>query len=221
MQEALGSVGGRSVRVINAGVGAYTLLQGFVFLEHRGLALEPDALLTYFGYNDFLTAGARATRDQRAWSAPTQAMTDRQLFEQRRRLPFRLANALLERSNLFRVLVCRGSPELSEVVLESSVARVPEADRRWLLGELRDRCRERQIRFVVVVPWYQEFDAHEPLLRDFAAENGVTIVDLPVLLKNLEPRKAELFLDLAHPNAEGHRVIGQAIAGELQKAWRD
>jgi lysophospholipase L1-like esterase len=221
VQEALRSVGGRSVRVVNAGVGAYTLLQGFVFLEHRGLALEPDAVLTYFGYNDFLTAGARATRDQRAWSAATQAMTDRQLLEQRRQLSFRLSNALLERSNLFRTLVFRGSPSISEVVLESDVVRVPEADRRWLLAQLRDRCRELGIRFVVAVPWYRDFDAHESLLREFAAENGVTIVDLPVLLKDLEARKAELFLDLAHPNAEGHRAIGLAIASELQQAWGD
>ena len=220
LQEALGTVERKRVRVINAGVGAYTLLQGFVFLEHRGLALEPDAVLTYFGFNDFLTAGARATRDPRAWWAATQALTDRQLFEQRRQLPFRLANALLERSNLFRLLMFRGAPADREVVVDPSVARVPESDRRWLLGELRELCRELEIRFVVIVPWYREFDAHEPVLREFAAENGVAIVDLPALLQDLEPRKAELFLDTVHPNAEGHRRMGQAIAGELRQVWR-
>ncbi len=41
--------------------------------------------------------------------------------------------------------------------------------------------------------WYREFDAHEPLPREFAAESGVTIVDLSVLLEDFGPRKAELF----------------------------
>ena len=63
LEASIRTVGGKRVRVLNAGVSGYTLFQGVTYLRHRGLALEPDAVLVYFGFNDFLGVSYRAERD--------------------------------------------------------------------------------------------------------------------------------------------------------------
>ncbi len=73
-------------RVINAGFPGYTVFQGRVFLEHRGLALSPDAVLLYFGFNDFQNVAFRQERDSRAGET-SRGLTDRQLFVRRQRWP--------------------------------------------------------------------------------------------------------------------------------------
>ena len=44
----------RDVRVLNGGVPGYTLFQGVQYLLHRSEQFEPDMVLLYFGFNDYL-----------------------------------------------------------------------------------------------------------------------------------------------------------------------
>jgi hypothetical protein len=93
--------------------------------------------------------------------------------------------------------------------------RVPEEDRRAVLEMFRDFCAVRDIELVVVIPWYRKFDSHIPLLRRFAVENGLPVVDLPAILESI-PQPIEFYFDdEVHPNARGHRQIAGAILGEL------
>ena len=43
-------------------------------------------------------------------------------------------------------------------------------------------AQENGLTLVVVVPIYARFDAHAPLLREFAQKEGLPIVDLPEIL---------------------------------------
>jgi len=215
LERRLHTVGGRRVKVVNAGVPAYTSFQGFTYLRYRGLELDPDAVLVYFGANDFTSVAFRTDR-----SAPwreNSGLTDRELFEERRNPLVRLSSLLLEYSNLFRLVALRGQPVAR--VSSSPRARVPAEDRWQILNDFRDLCREQRIQLIVLVPWYREFEKHCFLLREFAAATGVPVVDLPEKLRDLPEPRVNYFIDRMHPNVNGHRAIGGAIAEELRALW--
>jgi len=197
----------RRIVTINAGVPGYTLFQGVTWLRERGLALAPDAVLLYFGYNDFLEVSYRTARDGDA-----RGSTDRELYAQRRR-PLARALWTLERSS--RLARWALGAARSGEVARGERRRVPAEDRRWLLERLRALCAEHGIVPVVVIPWYRHFDLHVPLLRELRDAPDVVLVDLPRRLREVE--RAPYFLDTLHPNAAGHRLIGREIVEVLRR----
>lgn len=215
-------------RVINAGVPGHTIFQGWVYLEHRGLQLHPDAVLLYFGLNDFLPIVFREQRDSSAGSRSA-GLTDRQLFLERRRLMPRLLGWTYERSNLVRGLgavldgASHSQPETvaeeDSVDLVGDAVRVPEKDRWDALLAIRDLCANEGVDLVIVIPWYRDFERHAPLLRRFATEFVVPVVDLPALLSGLPQPRANYFQDPIHPNRDGQRVIATAILGVVGNRW--
>jgi lysophospholipase L1-like esterase len=214
VEDLLGRVEGRSVRVINAGQPGHTLFQGLVYLRHRGLALEPDAVMIYFGYNDSLPVAFRAQRDA---IAQTSGLTDRELYEQRRSLRYRLAYTLQRHSNLVRMISFTSGGKQGKVQMGRK-PRVPENDRRRLLIELRELCRERGLRLIVLIPWYREYEGHVPLLRELAGADDVILIDLHAMLADAPKPRPSYFDDAMHPTSEGHRLMAEAIAGELRQA---
>ena len=219
LEKLLGRINGRKVRVINAGVPGYTLFQGYQYLIDRGLQFNPDAVLLYFGYNDFLPVSYLANRTTQMGHG----LNDRELFELRKLSGRRTHDVLMEKSHLYRglrelLLDPEPRPESPDVELEvdDEQARVPEEDRRWLLEQTLKACNERGIQLIVCVPWYVKFEDHAPLLTEFATEHNLPFVDLPNLLRKtpFKPRE-DYFLDRVHPTAEGHGLIAEAIRNEL------
>jgi lysophospholipase L1-like esterase len=211
----LAQLDSRQVRVINAGVPGYSLFQGYTYLLYFGLALEPDMVVTYFGFNDFLPITFRSQRDALSARSP-RALTDRQLFELRTRRLSRIGFWLLERSNLARARVFRDREETQPVESLSDHPRVPEQDRRWILAELQHLASEIGFRLVVIIPWYLEFDEHILLLRDLkASSETVTVIDLPKRLDHLSVDRARYFRDQVHPNRQGHQIMAEEIASAL------
>ena len=201
------------VRVINAGIPGYTIFQGYQYFVHRGVALRPDIVLLYFGYNDFLPVSYLSSR------ARSSGQNDWTLFEARRQ-PLRRADSFLTGvSNLYRALRWRKAATVAREPAEADdgSVRVPLEHRRKLLSLFLEACERNGCQLVVVVPWYREFDDHVAALREFRDETGVEFIDLPALLapRVKEPR-ADYFLDKTHPNRAGHRLIAEAIYERLQ-----
>jgi lysophospholipase L1-like esterase len=199
------------VRVLNAGVPGYTLFQGVQFLLHRSLPFEPDLVLLYFGYNDFLPVAFLA---ERAGDAAGEAggMNDWELFDRRQQLPRRLTSFLIQNSNLARGLLELRRREPADLQVNPYRPRVPAEHRRRLLELARRFCDDRGIELVVVIPIYRSFSEHVALLRAFTRSSGVLAVDLPrVLPPRFERHRETYFSDDAHPTPEGHRLIAAAI----------
>ena len=203
--------GASPVRVLNAGVPGYSLFQGVQFLLHRSEGFEPDMVLLYFGYNDFLPIAFLAQRASDA-AGDTGGLNDWELFEERQSTMGRLVSFLIEYSNLARGLFQLGSRDRSGLKRSAHRTRVPDEHRARLLEMALKYCRERGIELVVVVPIYREFSGHAALLRSFVRENGVSVVDLPAVLpaRFTGPREA-YFSDDAHPTPAGHALIAEAI----------
>jgi lysophospholipase L1-like esterase len=217
LERELPSLDGRRVRVINAGVPGYSLFQGVTYLRIHGLEFQPDAVISYFGYNDFLPVAFRVERDSGS-DVESAGMTDRQLFRKRNSISSRLMYWLRRHSNLVRTLSQRTPPSMGEI-RAGLQARVPEEDRLWLYTELRNLCNHNDIRLAIVIPWYRYFDEHISLLRQLSDWKDVIIVDLPAMLNNLSESPSEFFADEIHPNEQGHRLIAQAIERELLANW--
>lgn len=212
LNEELAFVNGRRMQVINMGVPGYTLFQGITYLRLHGLILPPDAVLIYFGFNDFLPVTFRAARDAGS-KLQNAGLTDRELFEQRKTILYQFAYTIQKYSNLARLISFHTSHTSENVILDSGQVRVPESDRRWILSELRNMSREHGFRLVVIIPWYRDFDEHVPLLRELTAWNDITVVDLPAKLIDLPNLRGSYFLDRVHPNPDGHRLIAEVIGG--------
>ncbi len=219
LEQIMGTAGGRRVRVINAGVPGYSLFQGAAYLKCCGLALEPDAVMLYFGFNDFLPISYRTARDAGA-NATHALLTDIELFEQRQKLIYRITHALATYSNLARFIMFRWRNDASSVAHQSSYPRVPPEDRLKLLTEILAIAREHSQRLIIIVPWYLNFSAHEHLLREFATANDVLLVDIPKRTQELGLNKLSYFIDPVHPNAAGHEVIANLTANELRWVWQ-
>ncbi len=87
--------GVRPVRVLNAGVSAWSSTQSLLWLKERGLELAPDLILFYHEVNDYLPATLRDTEVTEG----ELFLTDRQLYES----PLhKLSRLLVARSALYR-----------------------------------------------------------------------------------------------------------------------
>lgn len=231
LEASLPPINRKRVSVINAGSHGYSIVQGFALLRFRGLDLDPDAVLVYFGYNDFLPVDYLRARDAGAGD-PGEGLDDWELLQQRLEPTARLSAWLLEHSNLARGIAKLLRPSLTQTgedpptaeVTEGGRPRVPGPTRRLMLERILELCAERGIHLTLIVPWYQGFTHHERLLRHFAAENQLTLVDLPRLLPSqplrpFSPRDRSYFGDRIHPNARGHRLIAERIAEAVAPEW--
>lgn len=215
LEKEIGVINDKNLEVINAGVPGYSSFQGLTFLQKHGLALKPDAVMLYFGFNDFLRVAFRSNRDAGNTKA-TSGLTDRELFNKRSGLSYKFFDFMLNKSNLFRLILVRNSNEFKEKsISKSKKKRVPELDRRWVLNQFYELSRQYNFRLIVIVPWYSDFEKHAPLLRELDAWENVTLIDLPEKLKGLPKPIKDYFKDRVHPNAIGHQLIANEISKEL------
>ena len=220
----------RPVRVINAGVPAWSTFQSVQYLRTRGLALEPDWVLFYHEGNDYLPSYIRASDN----TVVGMAQSDRERHADRLRRSHRW---LLQWSAVYRFVQNRaalrridrfqhaggtpgerGARWLAQIG-DDNVAlrfpvRVPAREREALLAELLELAREHRVELLLFHPSYRDTEPHDCALTRFADERGVRVLDVHPLL-HAPPATGEaaesLFLDSMHPNAVGHARIARAV----------
>ena len=216
------------VEVLNAGVLGWTLAQSAAWLEREGLALEPDVVVLYHGFNDFIPTSysARLSRDASP-ELEAQRLTDLAIMARERSRGAALLDALAERSLALRWVRSFTRPGVSSRAVgadwapaDRSSVRVPEPDRRALLRQVLGLCRGRGVDLLVVVPVYREFAEHRAVLLEFVEATGVPSVDLEDLLPKAAKARRLLFLDPTHPTAALHERFGEAIGRSLEDTVR-
>lgn len=230
----------RHVVVINAGVPAYSSFQSLTYLEHQGLALQPDVVLFYHELNDYLPTSLRDSSNNEIGLIET----DRQLFESRtqrvhralmqwsavyRWLSYRLAAAQIrkfDRPDADNPLLAIGLPGYA---LPSRIApagstgaagyndkamgrRVSEDERRLNLEQLANLSRQHGITLVLIHPSYRDSSRHECLLTRFASERGVLMLDAFDALHPPDVPAATMYKDAWHPGPDGHDRLARDLA---------
>jgi lysophospholipase L1-like esterase len=203
--------------VINAGVSGYNSFQGLEFFKREGYRYQPDILLIYFLYNEY-----RITSERSFLRLGEIPYSDRELYEQHQRwlrfVPF------LPQSHLFSLfeyvnylatsrLAARIDPATTKKSLATPYFRLGWKDGYETLASLVKLARSQHIRPILCVPplrdaiWFQE-PVH---IKRLEKEDGVDVIDL----RDGIAEHPELFFDIVHPTAEGHRLIAQKIAHYL------
>ena len=209
--------------VINAGVPAYTSFQSLVYLEQRGLALEPQMLLVYHEANDLFPTYLRASDS----SVVGMSLSDRErhaarLHRTHRRLMawsaiyrfvrYRLAISRIERFQHSAGVGYRPSWPVQVGDEQRRLAfpvRVRPEERLEILKELVLLSREHAFELVLIHPSYRNSTPHSCLLTEFGRKNRVPLIDVhPLLHPDDGPDR---FLDNMHPDRRGHELIADAL----------
>ncbi len=225
---------GTRYRVINAGVCAYTSFQSVLYLERRGLALEPDLVLFYHEMNDSLPSSIRvgARGDESGL-----ALTDRQLHESAQHT---LARWLLSHSAISRFVgyqlarfriqrlqgedVFEGAEGIRQPIHEGKVRgaagfqslklppRVTLEERLDNLERLLALCRERGIGLLIIHPSYADSERHECVLTELCAREQLPCFEAFDSLHPTGAGSTQLFVDAFHPSKAGHAALAEGLA---------
>ena len=201
--------------VLNFAVSGYDTLQEVAFLEHKGLAYEPDLVLVAYCLNDLQLASRELFLfgKQPGW-------------ESYRKTADLLYRSLIFRSHLARFIWQR-APYLSSRFGGEEQVTPDDPMERTAAGFARLEQLGQQFGFealVVIFPAFRDFDDYPFLSQHWAVEaqakaHGLGTFDLlPVY------REAAGSADLCspccdlHPNETGHRVTADAIAERLRES---
>jgi len=194
-------------RCINAGVPGYSAYQGRVYLEEIVRDLQPAAVVINFGFNDDAAWDDRSDLEH-ATDAPVQLswwlstgiarLTTRGLESLR---PVEQASTSPATSNRPRLTDGEFVSQIESMV---ATGRANRATPILLIWPLR-------------VQLYQGGVTPKQLaLRQFAATNGVAVVDLLERVRNREPSGVDVFADLLHFNDAGCQMAAERIAEALK-----
>lgn len=219
--------------VINAGVSAYSSFQSRIYLEHRGLLLQPDVVLIYHELADFLPTTNREALAPDRLGLP---LSDKELFESQsqnfnRRLLewsalYRLINRLSTEYRIDRLQRLDDTASAEHINVPSALknvstpegvrelnlpARVPLPDRRENLATMLALCKSAGAQLVVLHPSYSESERHDCDLTEFCREYNVPMFDVYDCLHPAGAPAGAMYWDLWHPNAQGHASIAEGI----------
>lgn len=198
--------------VINAGVPGYTSFQGQKYLSDKLMALEPDAVIITFGWNDHWAANNGKPDSEQ--ELPGQALLSLQ--------------NILSRMNLYSlirkiIIGYNSKPEERPISEIPGVRRVPIPEFVSIMTDMIDSLNQHSIQPLLVVPPVaspEEYfggqkyaihilhEAYQEEIRLLAARTGTPIVDLQPLFdqyQNLFPG------DPIHYSDEGHELAATAI----------
>jgi len=200
---------GVNVECINAGVPGYTIVQGWRFVETRGLDFQPDLILAAFGWNE-----------KKHWMP----RDDLETYKDRKRST---PPSLLAKSEICQQLWKRMLPAPKRV---DPVPRVNTEGYEFMLQRMYELAEARGIEFVpIVLPILKNFEAQDDAhvsdyqnveyawgrqAEPFGPEELVRHIDLVPAFRSSITGKittAELFMDGVHTWPYGNEVIAGTI----------
>ncbi|MGD9645373.1 MAG: SGNH/GDSL hydrolase family protein [Pirellulales bacterium] len=189
-------------QVLNCGVGNYNTVQEVAYFRERGLALEPDLVVLGFFLND-----AELRHD------PAQHFLARHSYLYV--LASSGVDAFLRRSGSLP----DWQSHYAELYRDDAAG---WRDCRRAIGELVVLCRKQQIPLLVVlIPELHRLGADYPFraahqsVTDLVTQQGVRVLDLVAAFDGQEPASLWVSPGDAHPNAKGHQIIAEALAGAV------
>ncbi|HUE30405.1 MAG TPA: GDSL-type esterase/lipase family protein, partial [Verrucomicrobiae bacterium] len=235
LERELAARTGERWEVLNAGVDGYNTEAELAFLRQRGLPLAPETVVVCFNLNDYdqtpalgplniLTRDPAARLSARSLASHSEfyfllrwlVMTRGRPFGNPEAVPAGFAPRPGERFSAFDRYVS---------ALRTRYYARPR-DGRWqvMVDSLRglgETARARGLRLVIAIqPDGDQVGVPDPDLLPqrkvlaICAEAGLDCLDLyPVFAA--AARDGELFFDIVHPNAAGHRLIARALADHL------
>ncbi len=216
----LQSLLGSDYEVINGGIPGYSSWQGRVFYDAELSSLEPDVVVTMFGWNDQWAAAAGVADDRQRFPSPT---------------VISLQNALAKSHSyrlLKKLLLSATEPHPDSLFDRTApVYRVGLEDFRENLAYLCARIKADGARPIMLTepqpshPAYGIEVASHPavcyhqrynhVVRDLADSLGVMFVDAAGLFDRRNDLYNDARSDFIHFNGRGHRVIALALADQI------
>ncbi len=214
LQESLrGSTG--KTEVLNAGVIAYTAMQGLELFKSRVIEQEPDVVTLAFGaFNEH-------------YPGP---LSDRERIELSRTIPtwlYRTRRFLQGELKLFQLVAgTLGRGEGPDGGLETAAAkpRVSPEEFTEILESFLERSQAHGIQLVIVsFPRRRTVEQEYPQLIEytrrmhaFCDAHDVPLANLREAFFELEDYEARYFLDSVHLNPEGNAIAGRLLAEAIQ-----
>ena len=219
---------GTPVEVLNMGIPGYNTLHELALLREVGLGLKPDVVVVGFLYNDIELSSAQ--KESGVVKQPVEASLPRKI-----KSGINVSWTWLKRNSMFadwlsprlgnalRPLGIKGFGQVGElkdqfVDTNPHWRRMQEA-----LLEMKQLTAERNIELVVmVIPAMANFtDATYPIkeyhqaVTDFCHQQRIDVLDLLPAFWGRDGTRFWISATDGHPNAEGHRIIAEALAGFL------
>ncbi len=183
------------IEVINAGIIGASSFQGLAFLRTRGLALQPNLVITTFGFNDW--AGAELSDRERAAAYQRRGM-----------------------SGLLGLVLGSGKSygnKKNELVQRATAGEY--LDHMLAIAHL---CEENFIPVIFII-WPKPYDPKDPednqlpYMRLLMAACHISTADCfdprPIFRTAMEP----VFIDWVHATPAGCRIIAESLATHLKK----
>jgi lysophospholipase L1-like esterase len=202
LQEALGS----KVEILTAAVPGYSSYQGLAWLRSQLLAVRPDLVVVYFGWNDHWRATGRTDRDYAASLSPGR---------------LRLLSLLRRRPTIppLRVPADDYRANLTAIVAEVTAAggrvlfvRAPSN----LTPEARGRLVQTGYTLMADDP-VALHRAHLRILDDVAAAAGAAVLDADAIFAGTPAAAPLLHRDGIHLTAAGHRLMATILAETIAR----
>lgn len=220
---------GDGVDVLNGAALGYSTFQTINLLELRGLALDPDVLLVgclwsdnnfdafvdrdlIAAYSSFGSRGVRRARQILGHSALFRVLDYR--YRVLRKAPdYRTAGWMVgqgEHTGTRRVAIDDYARNLETIV---SLAHDHDAEVAFILLANQEDLDATE-------PGRAAWEPYREVMRDTATRHGAPLLDVPQLFRESGLAASDLFLDVMHPSALGHRLVADGVASLFQeRGW--
>ncbi len=207
-REGLGGDRGQPVEVLNAGISGYSSWQGLMLLRSELLPLQPDVVVTAFGYHDA----------NRALSHDHEVLTDDPWTWRLRSLMYRSRVVLLLRSLSLQFQARRNDRSAPR----DQRMRVPPERFARNLTTFAEMGRSGSFRLVFLLQPFRDASLveqaaeHRRVLLEVARRQGIPVIDAQSLFAEMPAgRRQALFDDFVHLNRDGHAVMAGLVRRRL------